>query len=56
MWLMGTELCRLVFCMDVLVGGNPARSRLLVCKNFPDETPGQTLQGQRLLPSLCLSV
>ena len=34
---MGTELCRLVLCMDVLVCGNPARSHLLMCKNFPDK-------------------
>ena len=33
---MGTELCRLVLCMDVLCR-NPPRSHLLMCKNFPDK-------------------
>ena len=30
-------LCRLVLCMDVPVCGNPARSHLLMCKNFADK-------------------
>ena len=53
---MGTELRRLVLCMDVLVCGNPARSHLLMCKNFPDYILRQITQGQGLLPSLYLSV
>ena len=34
---MGTELCRLVLCMHVLVCGNPAQSHLLKGKNFTDK-------------------
>ena len=52
----GTELCRLVLCMNVLVGGNPALSHLLMCKNFQTRPLGKIPQDQGLLPSLYLYV